>query len=102
MPYITLIIAPDIPESERLALQDHWVEAVHDPDYTLVVNYECYMAQVEIPEDCKVLIVAPGIPLADLDLLRERVAAARAAEDEEERVVVCNYECRIDVLEDVE
>jgi hypothetical protein len=36
-----LIIAPGIPASEVLTLRAHIDEAVADPDYTVVVNYEC-------------------------------------------------------------
>jgi hypothetical protein len=37
----TLIIAPDIPASEVMALRAHVDEAKADPDYSVVLNYEC-------------------------------------------------------------
>jgi len=37
----TLIVAPEIPTSEVLALRAHVDEAKADPDYSVVVNYEC-------------------------------------------------------------
>src|SRR5271157_4186684 len=36
-----LIVAPDIPASEVMALRAHVDEAIADPDYSVVVNYEC-------------------------------------------------------------
>jgi hypothetical protein len=36
-----LIVAPDIPASEVIALRAHIDEAIADPDYSVVVNYEC-------------------------------------------------------------
>lgn len=98
-PYITLLIAPGIPESERKALELLWKEVVLDPEYILVVNYELYAAQIELPKNSRMLIVAPDIPLKELDLLRKRVDVARSAVNEEDRVVVCNYDCTINVVE---
>lgn len=37
----TLITAPNVPQSELVALRAHVDEAKSDPDYTVVVNYEC-------------------------------------------------------------
>src|SRR5208337_1187002 len=36
-----LIVAPDIPANEVIALRAHIDEAISDPDYSVVVNYEC-------------------------------------------------------------
>lgn len=36
-----LIVAPDIPPAEVMALRAHIDEAIADPDYSVVVNYEC-------------------------------------------------------------
>ena len=94
---ITLVVAPGIPESEREALESHVRETVLDPDYTLVLNYDAVMDEVLIPEGSKVLIVANGIPVSDLAKLRERFNAARLAEKPQNRVIVVNYEVRIDV-----
>jgi len=41
-----LIVAPDIPASEVMALRAHIDEAVADPDYTVVVNYECQWNEI--------------------------------------------------------
>ncbi len=41
-----LIVAPEIPASEVLALRAHIDEAVADPDYTVVVNYECQWNEI--------------------------------------------------------
>jgi hypothetical protein len=97
-PYITLIVAPEIPTSECDPLKKHWQEAEEDPDYAVVVNYECRVDQVEVPDGHKILVVAPGIPLEDLKKLREQLNTALDADEQSDRVVVCNYECRIDVI----
>ena len=41
-----LIVAPEIPASEVMALRAHIDEAVADPDYTVVVNYECQWNEI--------------------------------------------------------
>jgi hypothetical protein len=41
-----LIVAPEIPPSEVMALRAHIDEAVADPDYTVVVNYECQWNEI--------------------------------------------------------
>lgn len=37
----TLVVAPNVPNGELMALRGHIDEAKADPDYTVVVNYEC-------------------------------------------------------------
>jgi hypothetical protein len=37
----TLISAPGIPQTEMIQLRSHVDEAKSDPDYTVIVNYEC-------------------------------------------------------------
>lgn len=37
----TLVVAPGIPAGEMMALRGHIDEAKSDPDYTVVVNYDC-------------------------------------------------------------
>jgi hypothetical protein len=37
----TLISAPNVPQSELLQLRAHVDEAKSDPDYTVIVNYDC-------------------------------------------------------------
>jgi len=41
-----LIVAPDIPASEVMALRAHIDEAIADPDYSVVVNYECRWEEI--------------------------------------------------------
>ncbi len=41
-----LIVAPDIPASEVMALRAHVDEAIADPDYSVVVNYECHWDEI--------------------------------------------------------
>ena len=38
---ITFVVAEDVPESELLALRVQIDEAKHDPDFSIVVNYQC-------------------------------------------------------------
>lgn len=42
----TLVVAPSIPVSEVAALRAHIDEAKADPDYTIVVNYECTWQEI--------------------------------------------------------
>ena len=95
---VTLVIAPHIPTSERLALEEHVKEAVLDPDYAVILNYEATMEEFVIPEGHKVLIQAPGVPFSEIIELRKRFDKVRAAEKPEDRVLVVNYEVRIDVI----
>ena len=95
---VTLVIAPGIPTSERLALEKHVKEAVLDPDYTVILNYEATMEEFVIPEGSKVLIQAPGVPVAEIQDLRERFDKVREAANPEDRVLVVNYEVRVDVI----
>lgn len=42
----TLVVAPDIPPSEVMALRAHIDEAMADPDYAVVLNYEARWDQI--------------------------------------------------------
>lgn len=42
----TLVVAPDVSTSELIALRGHVDEAKSDPDYTVVVNYECQWNEI--------------------------------------------------------
>jgi hypothetical protein len=95
---VTLVIAPSIPTSERIALEAHVKEAVLDPDYAVILNYEATMEEFVIPEGHKVLIQAPGVPVSEIQDLRKRFDVVRAAEKPEDRVLVVNYEIRVDVI----
>lgn len=98
-PFITLITAPVIPTSEKDALKRHWQESMRDSDYAVVLNYEARIDFVELPDNSQVLIMAPGIPVDEIRKLKEDFDAARNAYDPLERVLICNYEVRIDVFE---
>jgi hypothetical protein len=98
-PYITIVTAPEITETERQALEKHWREAVLDPSYIMVLNYEVSVYNVEVDEGMKMVVTAPGLPLGELAKLRERVNEAIAAEKQEDRMVVCNYDCYVSVVE---
>lgn len=96
---ITLVVAPSIPMSERFALEAHVKEAIQDPAYTLILNYEAMLFEFVIPENSKVLIIAPGVPVSEIHDLRERFDKARESTDRKDRVLVCNYDVRIDVVD---
>jgi hypothetical protein len=42
----TLVVAPEVPVSEIAALRAHIDEAKADPDYSIVVNYECTWQEI--------------------------------------------------------
>jgi hypothetical protein len=95
---LTLVQAPGIPEIERKALESHWREAVLDPDYTVVLNYECRVDLIDVRPGYNVLVQAPGIPASEVRKLRSKVNKALKAKKQVDRVVVLNYECRIDAV----
>jgi hypothetical protein len=99
VPYLTLIQAPDIPGSEVTALKAHYQEAIADPSYAVVLNYEARVDLIEAPLGTKLLVTAPGIPVSELKKLRTMVAKARKATQPKDRLVVVNYYCRIDAIE---
>lgn len=96
--YITVLIAPEIPTSECKHLKAHWQEAVLDPDYSVVLNYECRVNLVPTPRNAQYLVIAPGIPVSEIEALRKQIDKARKAKKLEDRIVVCNYEMRLDIV----
>jgi hypothetical protein len=96
--YITLIIAPGIPKTEVKVLKAQYQKAITDPNYTLVMNYNARVDQVEIPKGARLFITARGIPTTEVPVLRKLVDNARKASRKTDRLVVLNYECRIDVV----
>jgi hypothetical protein len=98
VPYITLIQAPGIPRSEVKALREHYQEAISDSEYTVVMNYDARVDQVEIPKGARLFVTAPGVPTKEVTVLRKMVDKARRASKPQDRLVVLNYECRIDVV----
>jgi len=42
-----MIVAPSIPAEEMMRLRAHIDEAITDPDYSVVVSYECRWDEVE-------------------------------------------------------
>jgi hypothetical protein len=88
--YLQLVMAPDIPASEVEALEAHWREAIADPKYTVVTNYElrvdqfCWDAKKEF-----LSVVAPSIPTPALRALKKRIKAAVRSKN---GIVVVNYD----------
>jgi hypothetical protein len=88
--YLQLVMAPDIPTSEVEALENHWREAIADPSYTVVTNYElrvdefCWDAKKEF-----LSVVAPDIPTSALRALKKRIKAAIRSKN---GIVVVNYD----------
>jgi hypothetical protein len=97
-PYITLVTAPGIPASERTFLEKHWREAELDPNHVVALNYECRVDLIYTPADCKLLVQAPEIAASEVIRLKSRVVKARKAKRQEDRLIVVNYECRIDAI----
>jgi hypothetical protein len=89
---ITFLIAPDVPQTELAALEAHWDEAVADPTYVVVVNYDIRIDQVVIPEGSIVLIVAPGAPVGEIPELRNKIM-----NPETTRIAV-NYELFVECI----
>lgn len=95
---LTVVQAPGIPESERKALEAHWREAVLDPAYTVVLNYDCRVAVIDIRPGYRMLVQAPGVSPSELRKLRQKVEKALKAKKVVDRTVVVNYDCRIDAI----
>jgi len=96
--YITLLVAPGIPFPEIKALKKHWQEAEDGTNYAVVLNYECGVWLINTPRNAKYLVQAPGMPTGEISALRKRIDDAISAKKQKDRIVVCNYECRIDVV----
>lgn len=96
--YITLVQAPGIPASERTALEAHWREAILDSEHTVVTNYVCRIDQIALYPGTKLLVQAPDVPTSEVKRLRNRIDKARKAKKQVDRVVVINYNCRIDAV----
>jgi hypothetical protein len=74
---LVFVIAPDIPTSEVVALECHYAEALNDPRYTVVTNYD--VATTKLCWDRKhefLSINAPGIPVKEVRLLKKKVKRA--------------------------
>jgi hypothetical protein len=95
MSHIFLVEAPQIPTSELKALEKHCREAILDPDYTLVTNYEVRITVIERQPYAMLVVTANGIPTSEVLELRKRIDTALDAEKPEDRLVVLNYECQI-------
>jgi len=94
--YVNLIfvIAPDIPTSEVTALECHYAEALSDPRYTVVTNYDVAMVNMCWDRKTEFLSInAPGIPTSEVRLLKKKVKRAIQVARKTKRTayVVTNY-----------
>jgi len=95
MSHFTLVEAPQIPTSEVAALTEHIREAILNPDYVVITNYEVQFTVVEKLPFNLLIINAPSVPYEEVKALRVRVESALAAEKPEDKLVVINYECLV-------
>jgi hypothetical protein len=95
---ITLVQAPQVPNSERELLEKRFKESVINPEYILIANYEVRIDVIKKKRTEKVFITAPNIPSSEVHALRQKVEEALAAKKPEDRVIVVNYECLIFTL----
>lgn len=74
---LTFIVAPDLPPSELSNLESHWAEALRDPSYTIVTNYELRVDEISISPNDRLFVLAPDIPPKDLAKLNKTIADMR-------------------------
>jgi hypothetical protein len=84
---IHLIVAPDIPACECIALEKHVKEALVDPDYTVVVNYEVRWDILTIEDGDRLIVtVTDEVTSDNVEALREKL------NDPNTYVAAVNYE----------
>lgn len=85
-----LAVAPEIPTSERLALEKHLKEGLRDSEYTVITNYDLQVGIVKVRKGELVTVSAPGVPVAEVKDLRKRIR--KALDKKRIHPVVCNYD----------
>ena len=97
---IGLVIAPSVPNSVLKDLEAHYGEAMLDPKYTLVTNYEVRTDLFNFaPERENATIIAPDIPLEETRVLRKKFdrAVKRSLRTKKPSYIFVNYEMRVDL-----
>jgi len=87
---LQIVMAPDIPTSEVTALEEHWREAIADPRYTVITNYNLSVNEFEW--DAKkefISVIAPDIPVSEVKLLKKKINKAIRSKD---GIVIVNYD----------
>ncbi len=87
---VLLVCAPDVPSSETKALEAHILEALADPEYKVIVNYNISVQELLVG-DKTLFISAPDIPPSECMVLRKKF------NDPKVKVIVVNY--NVSVLE---
>jgi hypothetical protein len=95
---LTLVIAPEIPNKETKILKKHYQEALRDPAYTVITNYEVHVATVEYNRDSILVVTAPDLPVPDVTRLQKRIVKARR---KKHGLLVVNFELNVQVVSPV-
>lgn len=83
--FLTFLVAPDLPPSDILTLENAYREVVADPTRSLVVNYNLSVNTVYIDSYSRLVVIAPDMPPAELDVFRAKV------NDSTRDVIAVNY-----------
>jgi len=97
--HVTLVLAPEIPCSEVSALEKHYQEAIDDPNYSVIVNYDLYTKDAFFNVDEEfVVLTAPGLPLEELRKFRKKFdRAVRLSKKTKGRVYIfANYDVTVE------
>ncbi len=97
---IGLVIAPSLPCSELKVLERHFQEAMLDPQYTLVTNYEVRTDLFSfIPERDAANVIAPDIPPDEVTALHKKFdrAVKKSLRTKKPSYIFVNYEMRVDI-----
>lgn len=70
---ITFVSAPDIPLSEVAALEAHMRQAMRDPEYKVVTNYDVHVQTIELYEGAYLIVRAEDATPAEVIALRRFV-----------------------------
>jgi hypothetical protein len=92
---IIFVLAPDTPYTEVKALENHWKEAIGDPSYVVVTNYNVYTKQYCFNGASEFLAVtAPDVPISEVLKLRKKVdrAIAKSTKQQKPAFVFANYD----------
>ena len=95
---ILFIIAPDIPYSEKMALDKRLREALDGtggPMQIVAANYDIQCSNIQLGDGDALLVSAPDVPPSEIVILK---AAINKALSGEEKFVLVNYHVRLTVI----